>query len=39
MYCKAFVTVYKIKIPQKGRYFTNGNIINRTKTVFLLQIG
>ena len=34
MYCMAFVTVCKIKIPHKGCYFTNGNIVKKTKIVF-----
>ena len=38
MYCLVFVTVCKTKIPHKGCYFTYGNIVMKTKIVFLLQI-
>ena len=38
MYCMVFVTVCKIKIPHKGCYFIYGNIVMKTKIVFLLQI-
>ena len=34
MYCILFVTVCKKKIPHKGRYYTNGNIVKKKKLFF-----